>query len=426
MSDDAIIKPKKIPKQLIINNYAKTLHPGFMESEFNAYKKFSSHTAGKDLRLIGLKKGLQWVEHKGNQELVPISSNEVDRSIAKVVLANEQDFGSKDISEIRRMAELYAEKEDINPFDKMIIPEQFVSPVRTKSDRGWCYKKLDFDPDINSDPTIWTEEVFPRIKTNLEPFLAWIGSLFDHHSNREKYIWMWGGGETGKSTITEVILELFGSAAATRRHRKIESNWFTSTLVGIRLCHIPEARPDMVGNGEWKTLTGEKYHEIEKKGEQPRDATLYTKFLITSNDQPNLPHGNEHLRRIVLVETVKPEGWVATRTAEETKELLRRGFPWFLAVCLNEYRKNKKISCDTSDAENLQEECPHAIMFERLFKLDDHGQCSISEIRNVTELYKKGDLSKFISWCEKTYGVKRKQLSATQKGICGMRRKSAW
>ncbi len=426
MSSESTTNPKKLPKQYFINQWAQTIHPSFAENDFLPIKKFSSYANGCDLRLVGLKRGLQWCRHKGNQELCPIARDEVERTIAAVVMGPSSDFGSKDIAEIRKMAELLAEKQDKNSSEKMIIPEDDVAPVRSLTNTGWCYKRLPFDPDINADPTIWQEEVFTRIKTNLDPFLAWIGSLFDPRSNREKYVWMWGAGETGKSTITEVILEMFGDAGATRRHKKIDSNWFTSTLVGVRLCHLPEARADLVGNGDWKTLTGERYHEIERKGEQPRNATLHTKFLITSNDQPTLPHGNEHLRRIVLVETAKPDGWVATRTTDETMSLLRDGLPWFLARCADEYELNPKIICDTSDAESIQEECPHQVMFDRLFKIDAHSTCTISEIRNATELYKKGDLSRFLKWCEDHKGAKRKQLDAQNKGVCGIRRKNGW
>lgn len=423
MPDSDVSDKKKINKQIILNSWANCIHPEHCAYPHTPFRKKPN---GIDLRLVGLHRGLQWVEHKKNGEITPLTLEEVERNLATVILDQDKDLSSKDIKEIRRMAELMAKKNDNNSQEKMIIPERLVAPVRTLSCEGWCYKRLDFDPDIWADSTIWESETLPRIKSNLSPFLAWIGSLFDPTSNREKYIWMWGKGETGKSTICEVLMEMFGDAAAMRRCKKIESNWFTSTLVGIRMCHLPEAKADLVGNGEWKTLTGERYHEIERKGEQPQTARIDTKFIITSNDQPNLPHGNEHLRRIILVETEKPPDWVATRSADETMELLREGLPWLLARCIDEYQANTRLVCDTTEAEEIQEENPNEVLFKRHFLADSHATTLISEIRTTAELFKRGDLNRFIRYCIEAQGCVRKQISAESKGISGLRRKNSW
>jgi len=420
MSDSDVSDKKRINKQIILNSWGNCIHP-----EYSVYPHppFRKKPNGVDLRLVGLRQGLQWVLHKGNGEITPLTLNQVERKIATVVLAQDADLSSKDIREIRLMAELMASKNDFNSQEKMIIPETSVAPVRTLSCEGWCYKRLDFDPDPLADSTIWETETLPRIKSNLPAFLAWVGSLFDPTSNREKYLWIWGKGETGKSSICEVLLEMFGDAAAMRRGKKIDSNWFTSTLVGIRLCHLPEAKPDLVGNGEWKTLTGERYHEIERKGEQPQTARIDTKFMITSNDEPHLPHGNEHLRRIILIETERPKGWVATRSTDETMDLLRKGLPWLLSRAIEEYQKNPKLTCDTTAAEEIQEENPSEVLFNRFFIADSHATTLNSEIRTTAELFKRGDLNKFIRYCIEAQGCVRKQLTADSRGLVGLRRK---
>ena len=423
-----------ISKSQMIGEFARCIHPIGISRQMGALRNIPIR--GADIRIVRSNYKHQFVLHKGNQEIVPIDL-EVATKLFATALANwTAEYSTKDYQEVAKLALMLSEGYEIeaknfcdNPdnnctFEPLIIPEEDVAPVRELSALGWCWKRLDFDSEPYGDLGAWREEVFPRIKSNIKPFMAWIGSLFDHNSPREKYIWIYGGGESGKSTICEAIMDVFGDAAAARNPAKVNTNWFTSTIYGKRLVLLGEATPKLINSGEWKSLTGDDYHEIEAKGVQPRTARIDAKFIITSNDYPDLAGGHENSRRIILVETDRPDDWIPTEhnTKAKTLQRLKEGWPAFLWDCLDEYQKNKRLTCDMSVVHDLQGEDEFETMFQKNFLEDEHGTTTYQEIEKVLQ-EPRWKVRKFINHCLKSRGVTRGRTESV-KFFKGMRSKS--
>ena len=301
-------------------------------------------------------------------------------------------------------------------------------PVRELSDPGWCWKRLDFDADAFGTPGAWLDEVKPRIKTNWLSFCAFIGSLFDHNSTRERYVWMYGGGASGKSTICEAVMEVFGKAAVSRDAKKLKERWFTGSIVGKRLVTLNEAVATTVNSGTWKSLTGDDMHECEQKGEQIYTARIDAKFIITSNDYPDIASGKENSRRIILVETEVPEGWVPTdeNTKSRTKERLREGWPWFLAFCKEAYEQNKRLVPENMETvEDLQGEDENETAFQANFIEDKNGVCTLKEIEATLPGWERWKIRKFVSHIIKCHGVIRSR-TMEKRFFTGLRTRNGW
>lgn len=415
-------KAKKVSKGEIVSDFARSIHPVSISTNgcMRSLPKFPN-----DLRFVKMGESLKYVQHLGDGVLIPITMEDAASAFACSLGNLCIDYGSKDFMEMAKLAKLSAKMYEDDAIKKceymktisvdvqflpLIIEENEVVPVREKSDWGWCWKRLDFDADPNGDPGAWLSEVKPRVKTNWHSFCAFIGSLFDPNSSRERYVWLYGGGESGKSTICDAIQEVFGNSSVSRDASKIKEKWFTASILGKRLVVLNEASPKTVNSGTWKSLTGEDHHECEDKGEKIYTARIDAKFVITSNDYPDVASGEEHSRRIILVETEKPDDWVPTNenTKARTLQRLKDGWPWFLDYCKQEYEKNPRLVPETMETvHELQGEDENAEKFHELFVKDKAGIVTYKDLKKALPDWERYRLRKFIAYCIKVPKVVR-------------------
>lgn len=416
-----IANKNKESKQELLNELAREIHPAGLRRNVSPFRE---QLHGVDLRILKTKGCKVWVIHTGDQELIECA--DIASCFGNVYLSACSDIGTNDLKEIERIAFLSAESMDGELREKkwdtdFVIDSKDVAPVRFLNEPGWCWKRLPFDPDINGDRTIWETELFPRFKSNLQVFLAWVGSLFDYESQREKYIWMYGGGESGKSTICDFLIEIFGSAAGVRRPDSFDSPFFMSGLVGNRLTVMPEATSKLITGGKWKSVTGDDYHEIEKKYQNAFVSRIYTKFIVASNEYPNIPTGHEHRRRIILVETERPKGWKQVRTKQQTMDLLAEGCPYFFALCKEAYENDKMLSgVDYSAVDEIQEDDWKVVASEK-FVRDEYSSITNTQFTNTADVdsYKLRVLAKYL---KKEWGITAYRTHAGR-GYKGLRLK---
>jgi hypothetical protein len=400
----------KVSTKQLCNTIAYCLHPESLECPSDikliSIRKLKYN---KDLRLVRNKDGfLKWVLLGENKELKILRRKQVNSIIACAVAGLsdiEKLIGPKDYDNITEMAILNAPHMDEIAKgvgkEKFILDEETeIKDVRFKSEDGYCYKRLDFDPDPNAPSTLWETDVLPRITHNRELFMAWIGSIFDYKSNKKKYAWLHGGGDSGKSAIATFMMNLLGSAATTCMSDSVNNDFFNQSLVGKRFCAVSEAEPHLVTNANWKALTGERIFKVQQKYEDDRDETLNVKYLVSSNHMPGVPKGAEYSTRIVYVK-IDSVNKVDQIEETEVERLLLEGASWFLYHCIEEYKKNHKLYQEFDKyIDMIQEEDFKEEDFKKYFVLDKDSFVTSREIDKIlaTESRKKSDRDDFKQW----------------------------
>lgn len=436
-------KAEKISKGIIIAEFARSVHPVQISAQASLK---DNPIFPVDLRFVRYSNNqLRYVKHIGNGVLSIITIDDAASAFACALGNLCCDYGTKEFVEMARLARMSGEAYEKEAAQKiaelkenaladiehlpLIINENEIVPVRELSDWGWCWKRLDFDADSFGDPGAWLDEVKPRIKTNWYSFCAFIGSLFYPNSNRERYVWIYGSGESGKSTICEAIIRVFGDAACARDAKKINEKWFVAGIQGKRLVVMGEAQAKTVNSGTFKCMTGDEYHECEQKGQPVFTVRLDAKFMIVSNDYPDIASGTENSRRIILVETEKPDGWEPNldNTKEKTFERLNEGWPWFLAFCKEQYEKNPRLVPETMETVyDLQGEDENQEAFNKHFEVDKDGITTYPEIISCLGAeWPRWKVRKFVAHCIKIHRVTRDRTESL-KFFRGMKKKGAF
>ena len=84
-----------------------------------------------------------------------------------------------------------------------------ISPVNLKTDSGLCWHRLPFD--LEDGPTPVFDEMFSRIDAP-KSVMAWIGSLLDPQADLQQYLWIYGDGQNGKSSLSNFLRKVLGPA----------------------------------------------------------------------------------------------------------------------------------------------------------------------------------------------------------------------
>lgn len=133
---------------------------------------------------------------------------------------------------------------------------------------------------------------------------AFIGSILEEKSDRSQYLWFYGEGKNGKSALVRFFINTLGVNACSDCKVPVNNDkfWTGNNLVGKRLAIFDDITEySFVKTGLFKSLTGNKWMNVERKfgkaGMEPIDA----KFMFTSNDKPMNHGGMADLRRAICV-----------------------------------------------------------------------------------------------------------------------------
>ena len=237
--------------------------------------------------------------------------------------------------------------------------EQWPKPIGFKSDTDYVFKRLDFDPPedatIDQFPTIAIN--LDSITTNQDAFCARVGSLYDEAASRKQVIVLWGDGDSGKSTVLNLLRELVGGEIATAN--VTEHVFDTHGMVDLkdkRLWIGDEITPGFFTHPQFKRLTGDSPVTINQKYVNNYDVYLKGILFCAMNSQPYFKDDSGIRNRIIICKT-RPIPAEKRIDGNEAMKRMRAELPYFIAYC------KKKMS--TSGARTIvQDACPYMQIVE--------------------------------------------------------------
>ncbi len=207
--------------------------------------------------------------------------------------------------------------------------------VTWASDPRPSHHKVPFDPlpiaEITGRAPLFFE-LLGRM-TNAHAFMAFIGSLFDEHSQRQQYVWIYGDGMNGKGALIRAIQSVLGDVISSEQPPSRDSKHWTVGLMGKRLVVFPDCEdPSFARSGLFKSLTGEDRIRVEIKGGAILFMDMPTKFLFTSNKKPDISPIKADLRRIIFC-PIKP----VVHEIDNYEATLATEVPYFISACWHHY-----------------------------------------------------------------------------------------
>ncbi len=210
------------------------------------------------------------------------------------------------------------------------------APVAFLSDPHLAFVRLPWDPVTGA-----TLEDCPHFAAflerthNADSLCAWVGALFHPRADRSQAVWLWGGGDTGKSCFVDVLSELFGTACGSLKGHVFTSPHGTAELLNLRLGVLAEISPAIVQSDSFKSLTGDNKMNVNQKYEKAYTATVSVMFAAISNDPPQVGSDIASQRRIIDCKVTPFEGERIER--DEHIARLRAELPQFVGYCMAVY-----------------------------------------------------------------------------------------
>ncbi len=134
-------------------------------------------------------------------------------------------------------------------------------------------------------------------------FMCYLGAVIDPEAHPQQYVWLYGKGNDGKSTMIQVLQNLFGSAAMKSEWPDNPNNFYTSRMESRRLLLLDDQEHGkVVRSGLWKTITGSDTITIEHKGQSPYVVPNLLLLISASNSRPEGSADRADTRRLVLCE----------------------------------------------------------------------------------------------------------------------------
>lgn len=236
-----------------------------------------------------------------------------------------------------------------------LLPEPPVT-VGRYGDAEPCYWRMPFEilplgyNDLHQAPT-WKE--FVDRCENALPMLAWWGALFDPDSKNQQYLWLYGKGRDGKSTLQR-FFERFMFGVSQAVSMKNASRFQAYSWLYMRLLMFSDTNQQKATLTELvKSITGGDAIEIEKKYGDSWSRALACRLAFFSNHKPDMLETPAERRRLIFV-PVKP---FKARLADPTVEArLWDERQVFISICCNEYEKSKALSSEIDTDDRVTDE----------------------------------------------------------------------
>lgn len=309
-----------------------------------------------------------------------------------------------------------------------------------KSYAGLCYHRLkwDIEPKATGDAPLFNE-LMGRT-SNSEALMAFIGSLFYLEADRQQYLWIYGQGQNGKSSLLNVLDMIFGPAFGPADTKKAKSPFFNSSFIGKRLIGFSDCdNYSFPTTDTFKALTGNDPVFIEQKYEKAFKAYLICKFIFLSNARPNLSSEMADLRRAIYCEM----GAILGDADPQYVQKLFAEAPEFLGVCKAHYLDlcpgHRAIPvCADQIADIIAEnESDLEYIFNKYFEVaaGDDAYVAPGDLHQILEDAKVTRLShrrEFLRYLDRKYGIKRTKvylgmvLHSRGEGNYVKKQKTAW
>jgi hypothetical protein len=351
----------------------------------------------------------------------PVTDLEIQSSILHYFNTNPQTRGAamlpKDCDVVFKFWQLLAVKK---PF-----PEEAIFPIRFKSESGVTWRRLEFDPELMPTP-MW-DELMSRVSTP-DVVMAFIGSLFVPESNRQQWLCLHGQGRNGKSRIAAFLTKCLAAGAQTAAPPKASSRFWNAQLLGKRLVTFADCGDlKFLNTANFKNLTGSDRVSIERKGKDVFDAAINCKFLVISNEKPEIKNTVSEKRRALYSEVAAFEGKEINPDVYD--RLLWEEAPGILYKCLLHYRAlapdHGPIPFASEAFDDLiaegEEELEHrARRWFLLWPVDAHKDVAFNdrpfvrpEYMTLIKRYERlsdSQYAEFKAFLERSYGVHRRRV----------------
>ncbi len=213
-----------------------------------------------------------------------------------------------------------------------------------------------FSMDLLAESCPTWHEQLTRMKNRLG-FLCYLGCVLDLNAKPQQYLWLYGEGQDGKSSILAVLKRVLGAAAIATDWPANPNNFFTVRFEGRRVALVDEEPGgSCVRTDLWKRVTGSNTITIEPKGKQAYEIRNNLLIIVGSNNRPSVQARKADLRRLVVCELETyhgtPDAGFENRLVEE--------FSDFISLCQLLWRKFKGTSGlvpvdDEATRRNLEE-----------------------------------------------------------------------
>jgi hypothetical protein len=210
-----------------------------------------------------------------------------------------------------------------------------IKAIAFKSDKTLTWNRLGFDPTPGDTPMF--DEMMSRMSSPIE-VMAWLGSLTDPKSDRSQFLWVHGSGSNGKSRLLAMLANVFGQAYSSQIPPERGDKFWTAGLLRKRIVAFPDcSNSSFVKSDLFKSLTGDRLHKIEAKGQMPTNMNIDCKFIFMSNTLPEIVGEEAGIRRALVSDMATVTGkqiW-----PEEYDRRLTAEVPGIFAKCLAKYRE---------------------------------------------------------------------------------------
>lgn len=315
------------------------------------------------------------------------------------------------------------------------LAEDDIAAVAELGQPGYTWHRLPWDIVDTGAPTPVFDEMMSRT-SNHEAMMAWIGGLLEPKSDRQQYLYIYGTGQNGKSSLAKFLAEIFGDAYRSERIERKPNHFWTHGLVGARLVCFPDFDSDgLLNSGFFKSLTGDDAVRIEPKNQTPYTGKLTAKFLFLGNKEADITDTVANRRRIIYC-TMAPLGADTKRMPDRRYQaLLWAEGPQWLAKCKAAWARlgAPTGAIEVASADHITElvntnEEVHLDMFERWFFAEKSAHMKCSDMQAIFRHERMGNNLReqraFNEFLTSRFGVSRTKMgpeTGRYRAISGIR-----
>lgn len=235
-------------------------------------------------------------------------------------------------------------------------------------EKKFCINRL----NIRYDPEIWNGVYYPeKFLTFLMDMLEmddittlqeFLGYCLIPSTKGQAMLFLIGNGGEGKSRIGIVLREIFKSAMITGSFQRIETDkFFRYNLQNKLLMLDDDMQLNALPSTGWikNLVTAEIPVDVEAKGQQSRQATLYSRFICFGNGSPKALYDKSYgfaRRLIILTAKPVPEGrrvdpFIAEKFIAEKEKI----FCWMFDGLRRLIKNNFQFTISDKTRKNISE-----------------------------------------------------------------------
>ena len=287
--------------------------------------------------------------------------------------------------------------------------------VREASPSEYITRRLGSDPDFTKAPITWIDtlnECLPD-KDTVDYFKAYAGYCLTGYIREQNFIFAWGTGGNGKSTIFETLKLVLGeyyvglsaSVATVRKHDGHPEA--IARLDGARLAILGDLPSGAKWNEVWiKQITGGDTVTARRMNKGSFDFNPKCKLVTSGNQKPTLSSvDNAIRRRLVMMPFLKKFGEGENKNNKNLKEILADELPQIVAWAIEgamDYLENglPEIPASIRDASSgyMEEQDMFSDWFNECIQPVQGGFLSNTQVRESYNNFTNTTVSKqFVS-----------------------------